>query len=124
MGLSVGRLDADGSVVACHLSGVSREAGAPRMMGGAEDPAVALPQRGMNYDDPSGGVMRYEFVLAERIPETARAAFPELEKSDVLVAQTGTVLYGPVTDQPHLHGLLDRFQDLGLTVVEMRQLPD
>ena len=68
--------------------------------------------------------MRYEFVLAERIPETARAAFPELEKSDVLVASSGTVLYGPVIDQPHLHGLLDRFQDLGLTVVEMRQLPD
>jgi hypothetical protein len=68
--------------------------------------------------------MRYEFILAERISDTARAAFPELEKSDVLTCQTGTVMFGPVVDRPHLHGLLDRFQDFGLTVVEMRQLPD
>jgi hypothetical protein len=29
-----------------------------------------------------------------------------------------------VEDASHLHGLLDRFGQLGLTVLEMRRLPD
>jgi hypothetical protein len=33
-------------------------------------------------------------------------------------------MYGPVRDFAHLRGLLARFDDLGLTVVEMRRLPD
>jgi len=34
------------------------------------------------------------------------------------------VLFGAVLDGPHLHGLLDRFRTFGLTLVEMRRLPD
>ena len=52
-----------------------------------------------------------------------REEFPELEESAV-IKMRGSVLYGRVLDGPHLHGLLDRFQTLGLTVVEMRRLPD
>jgi hypothetical protein len=33
-------------------------------------------------------------------------------------------MFGPVEDNAHLHGLLDRFQTFGLTVLELRQLPD
>ena len=34
-----------------------------------------------------------------------------------------TVLRGPVTDQEGLHGILEHLQELGLELVEVRQLP-
>jgi hypothetical protein len=65
--------------------------------------------------------MHYEFRVRGCLSPPMADAFPELEK----VAVSGqTVLFGPVTDEAHLYGLLFRFQDLGLHVVEMRQLPD
>ena len=36
----------------------------------------------------------------------------------------GTVLFGPVQDEADVATLLARFADLGLSVVEMRPLPD
>jgi len=68
--------------------------------------------------------VRYEFILAEQIPEVTHAAFPELTESTVEVGTTGSVMFGDVVDPPHLHGILDRFQDLGLTLIELRRLPD
>ncbi len=68
--------------------------------------------------------MRYEFILVEQIPDVARAAFPELEESTVATGTTGSVMFGDVVDAPHLHGILDRFQDLGFTLLELRRLPD
>jgi hypothetical protein len=35
-----------------------------------------------------------------------------------------TVLRGPVRDQSSLHGILDRLANLGVELVEVRQLPD
>lgn len=69
------------------------------------------------------GVVRYEFILEERLSPTTREAFPELQESNT-IEMPGSVLFGTVLDGPHLHGLLDRFQTLGLTLVEMRRLPD
>ena len=66
--------------------------------------------------------MRYEFLLPGRVSETVCAAFPELTARPSPTG--GTAMYGPVRDSAALHGLLDRFQTLGLTVVELRQLPD
>jgi hypothetical protein len=34
-----------------------------------------------------------------------------------------TVLRGPVIDQEGLHGVLDRLQEMGLELVEIRRLP-
>ncbi len=68
--------------------------------------------------------MRYEFILVEHISDVARAAFPELKESTVATGTTGSVMFGDVVDAPHLHGILDRFQDLGLTLLELRRLPD
>lgn len=39
------------------------------------------------------------------------------------VEPVDTILRGPVEDQDDLHGLLGRLQDLGLELVEIRQLP-
>ena len=69
------------------------------------------------------GVVRYEFILEERLTATTREVFPELRESTA-IEMPGSVVFGTVLDGPHLHGLLDRFQTLGLTLVEMRRLPD
>lgn len=68
------------------------------------------------------GPVRYEFLLAGGISEVAAASFPELRRSTGPAG--GAVLFGEVEDEAHLHGLLDRFRVLGLSLVEMRQLPD
>jgi hypothetical protein len=66
--------------------------------------------------------MRYEIRVAGVMREALRReGFPELE-SFVLAGQT--VMYGDVVDGAHLYGLLTRFQALGLTVTELRQLPE
>ncbi|MER7582780.1 hypothetical protein [Kitasatospora sp. NPDC097691] len=66
--------------------------------------------------------MRYEFRIAGAMPEvTVREAFPELES---VFVPNQTLLFGPVTDEAHLYGLLSRFQALGLHVMELRQLPE
>ena len=66
--------------------------------------------------------MRYEFTVSVRMSETALAAFPELERSTAPSA--GTTLFGPVIDRSHIDGLLARFSNLGLDVVDMHRLPD
>ncbi|MFK4227755.1 hypothetical protein [Streptomyces sp. NPDC019890] len=65
--------------------------------------------------------MRYEFRVTDNLSRPVAEAFPELEATPT---PHQTLLYGPVTDEAHLYGLLMRFQDLGLHVVEMRRLPD
>jgi hypothetical protein len=62
----------------------------------------------------------YEIRIKGRIGEALRAAFADLK---VTIRPVETVVYGQVADQAALHGLLDRIQELGLEVVEVRQLP-
>ena len=66
--------------------------------------------------------MRYEFLLSVQLSGTTRAAFPELDAGPGPTG--GTALWGGVEDDSHLAELLARFAHLGLTVVEMRQIPD
>ena len=66
-------------------------------------------------------LVRYELRLAETLSQTARAAFPDLRVRD---SRAGTLLWGPVRDRAHLHGLIGRVETLGLTLVELRELPD
>ncbi|MCW7944007.1 hypothetical protein AAW14_18680 [Streptomyces hygroscopicus] len=65
--------------------------------------------------------MRYEIRVDGQMSETLTQAFPEL---DGFVVPQQTVLYGQVTDEAQLYGLLARCQSLGLRVVEMRRMPD
>jgi hypothetical protein len=65
--------------------------------------------------------MRYEIRVDGEMSQTMTGAFPELE-SVVMAGQT--VLFGRVTDEAQLYGLLTRFQSLGLHVVEMRRLAE
>jgi hypothetical protein len=65
--------------------------------------------------------MRYEFRLDGRLSAPLATAFPELR---MRVVHRQTLLYGTVTDEAHLYGLITRFQDLGLRLEELRRLPD
>jgi hypothetical protein len=66
--------------------------------------------------------VRYEIRVAGVLQETTRReGFPELE-SVVMMGQT--VLFGDLVDEAHLYGLLNRFQALGLTVTDVRKLPE
>ncbi|WP_046770461.1 hypothetical protein [Jiangella alkaliphila] len=66
--------------------------------------------------------MRYEFLVPGRVSDTVRAAFPEFGVADGPAG--GTSIFGPVRDRADLRGVLARLDALGLTVVEMRKLPD
>lgn len=61
----------------------------------------------------------YEIRISGRVGAALRAAFSELA---VTTKPVETVLYGQLRDQAALHGLLDRILELGLEVVEVRQL--
>lgn len=66
--------------------------------------------------------MRYEFIVLGTVSDDAKAALPELSSGPFPTG--GTVLFGPVRDEADVSSLLARISDLGLTVVEMRRLPD
>ncbi len=63
---------------------------------------------------------RYEFRVRGRMSEDTAGEFDELE---VERGSPETVLHGEVVDDAHLHGILARFQSLGLHVVSMREVP-
>ncbi|WP_459545683.1 hypothetical protein [Nocardia sp. X0981] len=65
--------------------------------------------------------MRYQFTIDGELSERALAAFPELAGD----RDSGTtVLSGPVPDSTGIRGVLARIDNLGLTVLELRRLPD
>lgn len=71
---------------------------------------------------PRPARIRYEFLVRGNLSDRVLAAFPELQPSP----STGdyTRLYGPVPDDTALRSMLARFDNLGLTIIEMRRLPD
>ncbi|HYJ69794.1 MAG TPA: hypothetical protein VEX15_19245 [Nocardioidaceae bacterium] len=66
--------------------------------------------------------MRVEFLIDGELSGTVLARFPELDSTRGPAG--GTALFGSVTDRAHFDGVLSRFRDLGIAVVEFRQLPD
>jgi hypothetical protein len=66
---------------------------------------------------------RYEFRVSGRLSDRAVAAVGEFSEMRVVPAQPETVLYGAVTDQAHLHGILTFLESLGLQIVSVHQLP-
>lgn len=59
----------------------------------------------------------YEIRIRGRLSPTLRAAFEGLEIAEIPLQ---TAIYGPITDQAALHGLLDQIQSYGLEIVEVR----
>ncbi|NKY87797.1 hypothetical protein [Nocardia veterana] len=67
--------------------------------------------------------MRYEFVVDGDLSDRALAEFPELTRSTVATPGS-TTLFGALPDYTAMRGVLARLDALGLTVLEMRRLPD
>ncbi|NMM85675.1 hypothetical protein B2J88_15075 [Rhodococcus sp. SRB_17] len=65
---------------------------------------------------------RYQFLIDGEVSERVAAAFPELDVADAVGGCTS--LYGRVGDSSKMRGIMARLDVLGLTVVEMRRLPD
>ena len=66
--------------------------------------------------------MRYEFIVRDVVIDDVAAELPEL--AYCAFPTGGTSLFGSVQDEADVLTLLARLHGLGLTVVEMRQLPD
>ena len=70
----------------------------------------------------SRSAARYE-IRVEGILDQHWAAW--FEGLHLKTEGTQTVIYGPLPDQPALHGLLVKVRDLGLSLISVRQLnPD
>lgn len=72
--------------------------------------------------DAHSNRVRYEFLVEGYLSDRAKAAFPDLDFG--AKPSPYTRLFGPVDDDTALRGMLARFDSLGLTVVELRRLPD
>jgi hypothetical protein len=64
---------------------------------------------------------RYEIRVKGSIGEPLLDSFEGLEGR---VRPAETILRGQVTDQPALHGILDRIQALGLELIEVKRVDD
>jgi len=79
---------------------------------GAEQTTVSLVQR------------QYEFRVSGRLSARAAAAVGDFSDMRIVPAPPETVLYGAVTDQAHLHGILTFLESMGLQIVSVHQLPE
>jgi hypothetical protein len=64
---------------------------------------------------------RYEIRVRGRVGKSLLSRFDGFEAE---VEPAETILRGAVLDQAELHGLLDRIQDLGLELVEVRRVDE
>ena len=64
--------------------------------------------------------MNYELVLRGEIGDRFGLLF---EGMSLTRTPGHTVLTGAVTDQAHLHGLIERIQELGIELVSVNPLP-
>ena len=78
---------------------------------------------GVNTRHRSRGATRpthYRIVVRGELSQRYAVAFEDM----TLVADNGqTAIIGPVVDQAHLHGLLDRIRDHGLELVSVNATP-
>ncbi len=65
---------------------------------------------------------RYQFLIDGEVSDRVKAAFPELSVSPTAGGYTS--LYGPVADHSAMRSIMARLDSLGLTVAELRRLPD
>jgi hypothetical protein len=79
-----------------------------------------LDRRGKDRTRRKGTGKIYRIVVRDEIGERFALAFEGME----MEARCGqTILTGEVIDQPHLHGILDRINSLGLELLSVESLP-
>ena len=65
---------------------------------------------------------RYQFLIDGEVSDRVRTAFPQLQVGHAIGGFT--TLYGPVADPTSMRSIMARIDALGLTVAELRCLPD
>jgi hypothetical protein len=63
----------------------------------------------------------YRIVVRSELSERYAVAFEGMEME---TKEGDTVLTGEIIDQPHLHGILDRLNGLGLELLSVQALPE
>ena len=63
----------------------------------------------------------YRIVVRRELDPAFAAAFEGMEME---TKDGDTILTGKIIDQPHLHGILDRINGLGLRLLSVQALPD
>jgi hypothetical protein len=85
---------------------------------------VVVPDRGIvawpgnRTEEPA--TARYEIRIRGRVGDELASYVHDMSEE---VLPVETVLRGEIVDQAALHGMLDRLEQLGLELVEVRQLP-
>ena len=67
---------------------------------------------------------QYEFRVSGRLSDRTRDAVGDFSEMRIVAAPPETILYGAVTDQAHLHGIMTFLESLGLQIVSVHQLPE
>ena len=71
--------------------------------------------------DIGRGATCYKIIVRGELSERFVHEFEGM----TLKAENGrTILVGPIIDQSHLHGLLDRIQDFGVELISVEALPE
>jgi len=63
----------------------------------------------------------YRIIVRSELGDRYAVAFEEMEME---TKGGATVLTGEIVDQPHLYGILDRINGLGLELLSVQALPD
>ena len=63
----------------------------------------------------------YRIIVRSELSDTYAVAFEGMEMD---TKSGNTVLTGKIIDQPHLYGILDRINGLGLELLSVQALPD
>ena len=66
--------------------------------------------------------IRYQFLIDGEASDRVKAAFPQLQVGSSVSGFT--TRYGLVSDQSSLRSIMARLDALGLTLAELRRLPD
>jgi hypothetical protein len=66
--------------------------------------------------------MRYEFIVKGPVSDVDAAELPELASTTYPTG--GTSLFGPIQDDADVFTMRARILGLGLSLIEMRRLPD
>jgi hypothetical protein len=81
-----------------------------------EDGRVMPPKRSRGAHPP----INYQIIVRGELSRRYRTVF---EGMTLVVGNGQTAITGPVLDQTHLHGLLDRVGNLGLELVSVKATP-
>jgi hypothetical protein len=71
--------------------------------------------------DIGSGAARYKIIVRG---ELSGHFVHEFEGMSLKAENGRTSLVGPIIDQSHLHGLLDRLQDFGVELLSVEALPE